>query len=258
MPNIYFELTREFNREGVIALLSSGQAVVFHRLAIMSKDGDWVLREQEGACRRVLDVLARHGARYRPCAPLDPRWLRGGWSSHFEFADERGRRIRCDFVSRPPRLTSAATAALFERASEQDDVAVVDVPTLIAMKRTQRAKDYPIIGALARLLPPEQELCFTTDPDRVLELAASHGQGIERPAVVAARNGNGRDEIVVALAREIDHQQRLDRERVLRYLHASEGYLREFQRLRLDSLELRDAHARAVTLAHGLLPETVS
>ena len=37
--NLYFELTREFNQLGPAAVLSSGQAVVYYRLAIMSKDG---------------------------------------------------------------------------------------------------------------------------------------------------------------------------------------------------------------------------
>jgi hypothetical protein len=81
MANVYFDLTEEFNADGLIALLASGQAVVFYRIAMMSKDGDWVLRETEAACRRVRAVLAGRGARYRPAAPLDPRWLAGGWSS---------------------------------------------------------------------------------------------------------------------------------------------------------------------------------
>ncbi|MGH7859009.1 MAG: hypothetical protein ACREQY_16910, partial [Candidatus Binatia bacterium] len=63
MSNVYFDLTAELNREERIAILASGQAVVWYRLAILSKDGDWILRETPGACRRVLDLLARRGAR---------------------------------------------------------------------------------------------------------------------------------------------------------------------------------------------------
>lgn len=47
MTNPYLELTRELNQGRLRALISSGQAVVVHRLAIMSKDGDWVLREDD-------------------------------------------------------------------------------------------------------------------------------------------------------------------------------------------------------------------
>ena len=113
MRNIYFDLTEELNAEGPIAVLASGQAVVFYRLALMSKDGDWILRETPEACRRALAVLEKHGARYRPGAPLDVRWLGGGWSSHFELNDSQSRRVRCDFFSRPPRIRPDEVAALF-------------------------------------------------------------------------------------------------------------------------------------------------
>jgi hypothetical protein len=62
MRNVYFELTREFNRDGVIAVLGSGQAVVHYRIAMMSKDGDWILRESLEACARILEVLGRRTA----------------------------------------------------------------------------------------------------------------------------------------------------------------------------------------------------
>jgi hypothetical protein len=81
--NIYLQLTKEFNEGQLRAIICSGQAVVLHRLAIMSKDGDWILREEEGALRHVLTVLERHGARYRFGAPLDVRWMAEGWSAHF-------------------------------------------------------------------------------------------------------------------------------------------------------------------------------
>ncbi|MGA2259152.1 MAG: hypothetical protein ABSG53_31150, partial [Thermoguttaceae bacterium] len=80
--NIYVDLTREFNAPGLNAILSSGQAVVLHRLAVMSKDGDWILRENEAAMEHVLAVLAARKAVYRFGAPLDLRWMRGGWSAH--------------------------------------------------------------------------------------------------------------------------------------------------------------------------------
>src|SRR5690349_7678313 len=101
MENPYLELTEELNRGRLRVLLSSGQAVVVHRLAVMSKDGDWILREDAEAATHALEVLSSHGARCRFGAPLDLRWLAGGWSSHLEF--RRGPlRIRTDFVTRPP------------------------------------------------------------------------------------------------------------------------------------------------------------
>ena len=253
MANVYFELTEAFNAERPTAALASGQAVVFYRIAIMSKDGDWVIREAADACDRVLTVLESHGARYRPSAPLDLRWLAGGWSSHFEFFDERHRRVRCDFVSRPPRVPATALDALFARASSSQ-LLTVDVESLILMKRTQRAKDYAVIGPLAALLPPEREIELTTDPDRILELAPRAGLVSTRPAVTAALDA-GRREVVIALAEEADDFQQRDRRRVKTYEQAAARYLAECRLKRLADLPIREAHARMSEAAEDLLPK---
>lgn len=137
VENVYFALTEAFNREAPTVVLASGQAVVYYRLAIMSKDGDWVVRESPEACQRVLHVLSQRGARYRVSAPLDVRWLRGGWSSHLEFVDEKARRVRCDVFSRPPRVETSIVNALFD-TPQPAALRAIDVPSLIAMKRTQR------------------------------------------------------------------------------------------------------------------------
>jgi hypothetical protein len=250
--NLYFDLTQELNAEGPIAALASGQAVVFYRLAMMSKDGDWILEESATACRRALAVLARHGARYRPGAPLDPRWLAGGWSSHFEFFDAKNRRIRCDFLSRPPRVRTEELAALFTPPGER--TLVVPIEPLIRMKQTQRAKDYPVIGELARLLPPEREIELTTDPDRVLALAPRFGKGSGRRSVLAAQAGRPREEVVVELAREADRMQTADRARLERYRAASEMLLREFQAAGIAGLHLAEGHQRLLEIAERLLP----
>ena len=77
--NIYPELTRRFNAGRLRSILSGGQAVVLHRLAIMSKDGDWILREDEETMSHVLSVLEEYGAHYRFGAPMDIRWFSEGW-----------------------------------------------------------------------------------------------------------------------------------------------------------------------------------
>jgi hypothetical protein len=107
--NVYADLTRAFNVGRTRAVLCGGQAVVLHRLAVTSKDGGWTIREDDEAVRRILGVLSDRGARYRFGAPLDVRWLRGGWSAHLEFL-EGPLRVRCDFFSRPPRIDAASLA----------------------------------------------------------------------------------------------------------------------------------------------------
>jgi hypothetical protein len=253
VANVYFELTRAFNRLSPTAALSSGQAVVYYRLAIMSKDGDWIVRETAAACDRILAVLSEHDARYRPSAHLDVGWLQGGWSSHFEFADDAGRRVRCDFVSRPPRVPREEVDALFAQPPT-GDVLVVDREALIRLKQTARAKDYAIIGELARQMPPDRELAWTTDVDRIIELSTAVAVASARPSVLAARAGAGRAAVVAALAQEIDTLQRVERERLAVYQHAAAAYLEAFNRRRLGALPLRDAHDAVCQLAAALLP----
>lgn len=253
--NLYFELTREFNQLGPVAALSSGQAVVYYRLAIMSKDGDWIVKESDDACARVRAVLSNYGARYRPSAPLDTRWLAGGWSSHFEFFDPRQRRIRCDFVSRPPRVSSEALTRMFLGAAPAETLLVVDRDSLIRLKQTARAKDYAVIGELARQLPPDEEIQWTTDIDRILELSMQSARAASRPSVQAARSGAGRSAVVAALALELDALQQRDRERVGRYQDAANAYLHEFRQSALDRMSLGEAHEAACRLAQAWLPQ---
>lgn len=255
MNNLYFELTREFNQLGPAAVLSSGQAVVYYRLAIMSKDGDWIVREAADACALVRLVLSKYGARHRPSAPLDTRWLGGGWSSHFEFFDSKQRRIRCDFVSRPPRVSAEALTAMFKGAAASQTLLVVDREVLIRLKQTARAKDYAVIGELARQLPPDEEIQWTTDVDRILELSALTDRPTSRPSVHAARNGAGRGAVVAALALEVDALQQSDRDRLGRYQQAAEAYLHEFRQSALDRLPVEQAHEAACRLAEASLPQ---
>jgi len=231
--------------------------VVFYRIAIMSKDGDWVIRESAEACERVRTVLGARGARHRPSPPLDVRWLAGGWSSHFEFADDRARRVRCDFFSRPPRVAFALVQDMFRASPSADRLLVVDLETLVRMKQTQRAKDYPVIGEVARLLPGALELRYTTDPDRILALATTVASDVDRPSVRAAREAAGRERVVVELAREIDRLQRRDRARVERYLAASARYLEAFRLAGIGEMALPEAHQQACALAERWLPMTL-
>jgi hypothetical protein len=256
VENVYFALTEAFNRDAPTVLLASGQAVVFYRIAIMSKDGDWVIRESPQACAGVLGELESRGAHYRVSAPLDTRWLAAGWSSHFEFADERGRRVRCDFVSRPPRVPVQSLATWFEGSSLPALRAVAPEP-LILMKRTQRAKDYAVIGELATLLPQAREIELTTDPDRIIALAPMVGQASTRAAVRAAVRGEDRKAVVVALAEEADQLQRRDKARLDAYTRAAEPYLTACRAARLTELPLPEAHARMCDLAERTLPTVV-
>jgi hypothetical protein len=259
MENPYVRLTHEFNDGRLRAVLASGQAVVLYRLAIMSKDGDWVLREDAEALAHVIATLARHGARYRFGAPLDLRWLLHGWSSHLEF-QEQGLRIRCDFVTRPPRVRPAELAALWE-APVQKEAPVVGLPVLAELKKTNREKDYAVIGELARKMDdPRLEALYSRSARDLVRLNGQHPAAVREAAAerpLLSRLGAGREEIERLLDEERRRLMRLNEERLARYVRAAGAWAGEWPRLSRELAErpLREAHEMMVARATALLPE---
>jgi hypothetical protein len=258
MNNPYLDLTAALNRGRLRVLLSSGQAVVVHRLAIMSKDGDWILREDAEAVGHVLEVLSSHGAHYRFGAPLDLRWLAGGWSSHFEFRRE-ALRLRTDFVTRPPRITPGQLARMWEEA-EATGLDVVGVEPLAALKLTNREKDYAVVGELARLMTdPRSQLLYSRSSRDLIRLAEEHPAALaeatrQRPllALIAA----GREALEEALDRERRQLMHANEERLARYQAAVGAWAEiwpEVQR-QLHGLTLLDAHRVVTSRAEGVLP----
>jgi hypothetical protein len=81
-------------------------------------------------------------------------------------------------------------------------------------------------------------------------------QGWTRRAVEAALAGD-RDGLVVALARERDRQQRVDRARLQAYAAAAQPYLEAMTRIPAQERPLSAGHERVNALAERLLPFTV-
>ncbi|HEX7183414.1 MAG TPA: hypothetical protein VF756_16395 [Thermoanaerobaculia bacterium] len=258
MNNPYLELTEEFNRDRLRVLLSSGQAVVVHRLAIMSKDGDWILREDAEAVGHVLEVLSFQGARYRFGAPLDLRWLAGGWSAHFELRRE-ALRIRTDFVTRPPRISPEQLAQMWEEA-EVTGNDVVGLEPLAAMKLTNRDKDYAVVGELARLMDdPLPQLLYSRSSRDLVKLGEEHPAALAeaiRQRPLLARIAEGREALEEALDRERRMLIRANEERLARYQAAAEGWAKlwpDVQR-QVEGLSLLNAHRLVTSRAQGVLP----
>ncbi len=260
--NIYLKLTGELNAGRLRAIVTSGQAVVLHRLAVMSKDGDWILREDQEALDHVLAVLERHHAVYRFGAPLDLRWLRHGWSSHFQFRDGE-MRVRADFFTRPPRVPVKDLERLW-REQEGRNPPLVDMRTLVEVKKTNREKDYAVIGELARLLedPRDQLLCSRSARD-LIALAAQHprlAQELQRKRPLLSIAAAGRDQLEQALDAERRSLMRANEERINAYLEAAAPWRQRWTELQRDgelSL-LSDSHRRLVAAAEGCLPFEVA
>jgi hypothetical protein len=256
--SIYLDLTREFNAGRLRSMLCSGQAVVLLRLAVASKDGDWILREDQEALDHVLAVLERRGARYRFGAPLDLRWLREGWSAHFQFQAD-GVRVRTDFFTRPPRISPPDLDDLW-RGQEGRDPPFTPPRTLLEIKKTAREKDWPFVGELARLLsdPRDQMLCSRSAHDLIALDAAHPGLVRElsgvRPALAAVAGGV--QELREALDRERREAMDADDRRIRAYLAAAAGLERAWPEVQATTagMRLREAHAVVVDCARRWLP----
>ncbi len=255
---IYIELTEQFNAGRLRAIIASGQAVVLHRLAIASKDGDWILREDSEATVRVLTVIASRGGHYRFGAPLDARWLSGGWSSHFEFRHGI-LRVRTDFVTRPPRISAARLQEIWNE-QEQRSLPFLDAPDLAALKKTNREKDYAVIGELARIMAnPEEQLRHSRSARDLLRLATEHPALVARllaarPALAAI--AEGRERLEVALDAERRSLMRANEERLAMYRAAAAAWETEWRAFEPDlrRLPLLEAHARLTVRAERTLP----
>lgn len=257
MHTIYTRLTREFNYRRARAIICSGQAAVLHRIAIMSKDGDWIIREEQECTAHILQVLGRYHARYRFGAPLDIRWLKHGWSSHFEFAFE-GLRVRTDFFTRPPRLSREDLNARWRRHFEL--IPVVNLRQLALMKQTNREKDYVVIGEIARrLADPSDQLLFSRSATDLMALAHDHPKlvkvlAVQRPLLKLITKG--RDRLEAALDTERRSMIHDNERRLLVYQQAAQAWQVHWPSFlpQLEHLPLEQAHDLLVQRASGVLP----
>lgn len=207
---------------------------------------------------RIVIIGEMSGARYRMGAPLDVRWMRGGWSAHFEyFAD--GLRVRTDFVTRPARLSAARLASLWAEC-EGRDIPFVGTRDLADMKKTDREKDYAVIGELARRVKdPADQLLLSRSARDLMRLAREHPDLArslekERPVLTAVRSG--REALETALDAERRALMRNHEVRLASYSEAAARWMDAWPGIQKEiaGLALLEAHAVIVRRAEDLLP----
>src|SRR5256885_212263 len=88
LEKFYEDLVVKLRERGVTCAITSGMACVSYGVAQTTKDCDLLCQPEFAA--QFLDLISKtrlHGIlpRYRGhiTPPLDTRWLRGGWTSHF-------------------------------------------------------------------------------------------------------------------------------------------------------------------------------
>jgi len=257
--NIYVELTKKFNVDHVRTMLAGGQAAVLHRLAFMSKDGDWILREQQQDLDHILKVLEGYGAKYRFGSPLDLRWLSCGWSAHLEF-QWQGLRVRTDFVTRPARIDPETLERMWKDTEEQP-IPFASARDLAEMKKTNREKDYVVIGELTRRMKdPESQILYSRSARDLITFSQQYPDlikslGAKRPLL--RKIDQGRENLEAALDLERRQLIRANEERLANYLEAAKPWASSWRDLsrRMQGLSLPEAHQVMVEHAQTSLPK---
>jgi hypothetical protein len=261
MLNPYFELHKEFSAAGAKVLMSSGQACVLLGIAAFSKDGDWIIRESEDSCRIVLKILESKKASYRMGMPLDIRFLRYGWTAHFEYHTKDDYRMRVDFCSRPPRVENIEE--VWRNCGIKNNIEFVDVENLIRLKQTRRVRDYHIIGTLAQVLGFQQNqpaiaLMYLQDfslLEKAVRRWLSESGTCDRQAVKLLVAGAERAAVIAALAVEQDEKMQADEARVRRLVQGSKGFLQIFTQLKQSwTLSKRPLFEQHEDLLRAALP----
>lgn len=195
----------------------------------------------------------RHFARYRFGAPLDVRWMAGGWSAHFEFRRDQ-LRVRTDFVTRPPRIDSETLDRVWQEMDAQRPV--VDPATLAEIKKTNREKDYAVIGELARLMrDPREQLLYSRSARDLIALAQAHPKLIEvlsheRPLL--HNIGVGRPRLEEALDAERRSLIRANEMRLARYREAAQAWASAWPTVEKEISELALPAAHEIVVARAL------
>ncbi|MBE2285482.1 MAG: hypothetical protein IAE77_18620 [Prosthecobacter sp.] len=252
----YLSLVRRAQERGICCAITSGMACVAYEVADATKDCDLLCDPDMDPA--FLELLADSPLGDSPCQyrgnispPLDARWHRGGWTSHFEWP---GTEAYLDVFGIAPRARSPW---------QQEMQPPYAHPHVVAdMKRTTRDKDWPFISALGVKLVESGDprgWLHIYDEERMKDLRARHPDIPEsflkaRPLLRLLLE----DASALAPALRIERLfwEQLSKRRVKEYEHALRPYLVAVRRALVGKqLSLMEDHALRVACAEEHLPQ---
>lgn len=202
---------------------------MFYGAAQVSKDVDFLILADPAnlaSLRRALESLA---AERIAVPPFDPDALHRGHAVHFRCRCPQANGLRIDVMSTLRGLPSfedlwSRRTVITHRSGEEFDL--LCVPDLVAAKKTQRSKDWPVIELLVGIHYEENKEKPTPDfvrfwllearsPEQLVELTARFAaEAVEfaarRPLLGVAASGDLRA-LRAALAEEMAAEQESDR-----------------------------------------------
>ena len=143
-----------------------GQACVFYGAAQVSKDVDVVVLAEPANFARLETALATLAARRIDVPKFDPTLLARGHAVHFRCAAPGVEELRVDVMTRLRDLPDFGV--LWERRTVFSEPGgtlfnLLSVPDLVAAKKTQRSKDWPVIELLVTIHYRENSLSPRAD-----------------------------------------------------------------------------------------------
>ena len=142
----------------------------------------------------------------------------------------------------------------------QQDVPFTDVVTLAELKKTNRERDYAVIGELARLIEdPLDRLRFSRSARDLIALAQEYPELLDRAAARRSSLNHvheGREALEVALDAERRELIHANERRLQAYMDAAKDWAAAWPKISAEiaELPLQDAHTRLVAHAETVLP----
>jgi hypothetical protein len=162
-----------------------GQACVFYGAAEFSRDTDFAILADEENFTRVRRAIAELQGEVIAVPPFEAQYLERGHGVHFRCHHPEAARMRVDVMARMrgvapfPELWDRRTVIATDDGAHYD---LLSLPDLVAAKKTQRDKDWPMIRRLieadyhaAKENPTPEQITFwlmeLRTPELILELA---------------------------------------------------------------------------------------
>lgn len=184
-PNPIRKVLSTLQTRNVQCLLMGGQACVLYGAAEFSRDTDLALLAEADNLDRLRQALRDLCAENIAVPPLDMRYLARGHAVHFRCAHPDALDMRVDVMSVLRGLP--AFPALWARRTTVavgpgEQYELLSLPDLVAAKKTQRDKDWPMIRRLIEAdyiaagdMPGEEQvrfwLCEARTPALLMDLA---------------------------------------------------------------------------------------
>ena len=167
IPNPIRKVLSIFRNCEVRALLMGGQACVFYGAAEFSRDTDFAILADEDNLARIGRAIIELRGEVIAVPPFVPEYLLRGHVVHFRCHHPEADRMRVDVMAKMRGV--APFSDLWDRRTvlEGEDglqYELLSLPDLVAAKKTQRDKDWPMIR---RLVEADYAAAANPSPARV-------------------------------------------------------------------------------------------